>query len=237
MYLNSFLTEFVGLTILMAFGNGVVANVLLNKSKGQGSGWIVIVLGWAAAVFLAASVTNAQLNPAGTIASYMHSGGDFKLVLIQIAGQFTGAIFGAALVYLMYKLHFDNHENADEVLACFCTAPAIRNPLWNFVTEFLATFFLILIAAGLKKSSVLIGSIGGLSLFVLILGLGLSLGGPTGYALNPARDLGPRIAHFLLPLKNKRNSDWGYSWIPVLAPILGAIVAMYCVKLLAPYLN
>jgi glycerol uptake facilitator protein len=221
-----FVNEFLGVTTLILLGNGVVANVLLKNSKGQGSGWLVITLAWGIAVFCGVLVSKGgSLNPAGSIAAYLTGDHrDFAALMASISGQMLGAMFGAFLAYLVYKLQFDQHDNADEVLACFATGPAIRNPFWNFVAEFIATFALVFIA---KHISVTLefGSLQAIPLLFLILGLGLSLGGPTGYALNPARDLGPRIVHALLPLKNKRDSDWSYSWIPVIAPICGAIAA------------
>ena len=228
-----FLAEFFGTMTLIVLGDGVVANVLLNKSKGQNSGWIVITTGWAIAVmsgvFVSASLGGGgSLNPAGEVAG-MIAGGDVMVGLTNIAAQFLGAFVGAIVVYLLYYVHWAPTTDAGLKLAVFCTGPAIRNPLWNLVTEILATFMLVFVAGAIFSATVGIGGtagLGPLAIGALIWGLGLSLGGPTGYALNPARDLGPRIAHFLLPIPGKGDSDWGYSWIPVVGPVIGASLAM-----------
>jgi glycerol uptake facilitator protein len=228
-----FLAEFLGTFTLIVLGDGVVANVLLNKSKGQNSGWIVITTGWAIAVmsgvFVSASLGGpGGLNPAGEVAG-MIAGGDVMVGLTNIAAQFLGAFVGAIVVYLLYFVHWAPTTDAGLKLAVFCTGPAIRNPLWNLVTEILATFMLVFVAGAIFSATVGIGGTAGLgpiAIGALIWGLGLSLGGPTGYALNPARDLGPRIAHFLLPIPGKGDSDWGYSWIPVVGPVIGASLAM-----------
>jgi glycerol uptake facilitator protein len=230
--MNSFIQEFIGTAILILFGNGVVSNVVLKNSKGNSSGWIVIALGWGVAVFLGALASGgAAMNPAGSIADFIVNG-SFSAgeLLSKIGGQFAGAIFGSVLVYAAYKLHFDNHPDPAEQLGCFSNAPAIRNNFWNFVTEAIATAALIFIAMRMQDAVSDLGSVKNLPLLFLVLGIGLSLGGPTGYAINPARDLGPRIAHFLLPIKGKGSSDWGYSWIPVVAPIVGAIIGAFLAK-------
>lgn len=228
-----FLAEFFGTFTLIVLGDGVVANVLLNKSKGQNSGWIVITTGWAIAVmsgvFVSASLGGGgSLNPAGEVAG-MIAGGDVMVGLTNIAAQFLGAFVGAIVVFLLYFPHWEVTSDAGLKLAVFSTGPAIRNPLWNLVTEILATFMLVFVAGAIFSATVGIGGtagLGPLAIGALIWGLGLSLGGPTGYALNPARDLGPRIAHFLLPIPGKGDSDWGYSWIPVVGPVIGASLAM-----------
>lgn len=228
-----FLAEMFGTMTLIVLGDGVVANVLLNKSKGQNSGWIVITAGWAFAVMAGVYVSIAlggpgSLNPAGIIAGWF-AGGDVNAGLMSIAGQFVGAFVGAVLVYLLYFPHWAETKDAGLKLAVFSTGPAIRNPMWNLVTEIIATFMLILGAGAIFSGTIGIGGTAGLgpiAIGLLIWGLGLSLGGPTGYALNPARDLGPRIAHFLLPIPGKGDSDWGYSWIPVVGPIVGAVLAI-----------
>jgi glycerol uptake facilitator protein len=232
--MTPFIAEFVGTAILLVFGSSVVANVLLAKSKGQNSGWIVITLGWAMAVFVAvyavSKYSGAHLNPAVTIADAILSGNADKLYYIP--AQFLGAMLGALITYFIYKQHFDTAEEADLKLAVFCTAPAIKNNCYNFITEMIITFVFILCILLIDNSqkNINLGALDALPVALLVLAVGLSLGGPTGYAVNPARDLGPRITHFLLPIKNKRDSNWSYAWIPVVAPIVGAILAALCKK-------
>jgi glycerol uptake facilitator protein len=228
--MNDFITELIGTAILIILGNGVVANVVLQKTKGNNSGWIVITFGWAIAVFVAVFIAskmggNAHLNPAVTIALASLGKLDWSSVPIYIAAQFAGAIIGSVLMYLCYIQHFDATDDKDGKLAVFCNAPAIRNVLPNLITEIIATFVFIFGILFLTKAENSLGSLDALPVALLVLGIGLSLGGATGYAINPARDLGPRIAHFLLPIKNKRNSDWSYSWIPVVGPIIGCLLA------------
>jgi glycerol uptake facilitator protein len=231
--MNHFLGEFIGTAMLIILGNGVVANVLLNQSKGHGGGWIVITFGWAIAVFTGVYASTSlggggHLNPAVTLALAAFSDFDTSLLLPYIGGQFAGAFTGAIIVWLTYKKHFDaTTENPDAMRAVFCTAPAIRTPLYNFITEAVGTFILIMGALLMSKPSASLGTLDALPVALLVLGIGLSLGGPTGYAINPARDLGPRIAHFLLPIRGKGNSDWNYSWIPVLGPIAGGMIAAW----------
>ncbi|MGL4873421.1 MAG: MIP/aquaporin family protein [Clostridium sp.] len=223
---QQFLAEIFGTMILIILGNGVVANVLLKRTKGENSGLIVIAFGWAMAVcipvFIFSSVSGAVFNPAVAIALGIIGDLTWSQVGVFIIGQFIGAILGAIIVYLTYYNHFQETEDGDAKLACFCTSPAIRNFKWNFFTEFIGTFILMFGILGLGSAKMVDG-ISPIAVGLLILVIGVSLGGPTGYAINPARDLGPRIAHFLLPIKNKRDSDWGYSLIPVIAPISGAI--------------
>ncbi len=235
--MNPFLGEFIGTALLIIMGCGVVANVLLSNTKGQNSGWIVITFGWAMAVFLGVYASNAlggsgHLNPAVTIALAVASDFDSSLVGTYVAAQFAGAFTGAIIVWIAYKQHFDQTENKDLKLAVFSTAPAIRNPLYNLLTEAIGTFILLFGALTASKSAASMGALDALPVALLILGIGLSLGGPTGYAINPARDLGPRIAHFILPIPGKRNSDWEYSWIPVVGPIIGALIAVKVFTLL-----
>lgn len=226
--------------LLIIMGDGVVANVVLNKTKGNNSGWIVITFGWAMAVFLGVYASTSlggggHLNPAVTIAMAIFSETfESELMPTYIAAQFAGAITGAFLVWITYKQHFDATEDKDGKLAVFCTGPAIRSSLFNLITEIVGTFVLVLGAFTMSKPASLLGSLDALPVALLVLGIGLSLGGPTGYAINPARDLGPRIAHFILPIRNKRDSDWGYSWIPVIGPVVGAILAAYLYKLFIP---
>ena len=235
--MSPFLGEFIGTMLLIIMGDGVVANVVLNKTKGNNSGWIVITFGWAMAVFLGVYVSTSlggsgHLNPAVTIAMTAFSDFDAALLLTYILAQFAGAITGAIIVWLAYKQHFDETDDKDGKLAVFCNAPAIRGYGYNLVTEIIGTFVLLLGALAMSKPATTLGTLDALPVALLILGIGLSLGGPTGYAINPARDLGPRIGHFILPIKNKRDSDWGYSWIPVVGPIIGALLAAYLFKLI-----
>lgn len=235
--MSSFLAEFIGTFILIILGAGVVANVVLTKTKGNSSGWIVITLGWGMAVYMGVSASIAlgglgHLNPAFTIAMALAADFDIDNVLPFIAGQFAGAIAASIIVFIAYKQHFDETEDANAKLGVFCNAPAIRNTTWNLATEIIGTFVLVLGASLLSMPESKSGQLGALPVGLLVLAIGLSLGGPTGYAINPARDLGPRIAHFILPIKNKRDSDWGYSWIPVIGPIVGALIAAYIFKML-----
>lgn len=224
--MNHFIAELVGTCILILLGNGVVANVLLDKSKAQNAGWIVITVGWALAVTMAiyavGGISGAHINPAVTIALAMNGSFPWSEVAIYIAGQFAGAFLGACLVYLYYLPHWKATGSADAKLAVFCTGPAIRHTTGNFISEFLGTFVLIFGLLMIGANAFTEG-LNPLVVGLLILAIGASLGGTTGYAINPARDLGPRIAHALLPIPGKRDSDWGYAWIPVVAPVLGGI--------------
>ncbi len=230
--MNHFIAEFVGTAILIILGNGVVANVLLNQTKGHGSGWIVITFGWAIAVFTGVYASTAlggggHLNPAVSLALAAFSDFDNNNLLPYIGGQLAGAFTGAIIVWVAYKNHFDITTNADAKRAVFSTAPAIRNPIYNFITEAIGTFILVMGALLMSKPSASLGTLDALPVALLVLGIGLSLGGPTGYAINPARDLAPRIAHFILPISDKQGSDWKYSWIPVLGPIAGGLIAAW----------
>ena len=235
--MSPFIGEFIGTMLLIIMGDGVVANVVLNKTKGNNGGWIVITFGWALAVFLGVYVSTSlggsgHLNPAVTIAMTVFDNFDSKLLPVYILAQFAGALTGAIIVWLAYKQHFDSTDDKDGKLAVFCNAPAIRGYGYNLITEIIGTFVLVFGALAMSKPTSTLGTLDALPVGLLILGIGLSLGGPTGYAINPARDLGPRIAHFILPIKNKRDSDWGYSWIPVVGPIIGALIAAYLFKLI-----
>lgn len=227
--MNAFFAEFIGTAIIMVFGSGVVANVLLNKTKGNNGGWIVITWGWAVGVFtgvlIAAPYSGAHLNPAVTIALVLAKKFSITLLPMYICAQLLGAMFGSLLVWLAYKKHFDATEDGDSKLAVFVTAPNIRSYWHNVMTEAIGTFVLTLSVLYMAKPEVGLGALSALPVALVVLGLGLSLGGPTGYAINPARDLGPRILHFLLPISQKRDSDWKYSWVPVLGPIIGATLA------------
>jgi glycerol uptake facilitator protein len=229
--MHPFVYEFLGTAVLILFGNGVVANVVLNETKGHNSGWIVISFGWAIAVFLGVVVSSkgsgGHLNPAVTLTMAYLGRIDWSIVPYYIGGQMLGAFTGSFLVWLAYKQHFDATDSGPAKLACFCTHPAIRNSLYNFLTEAIGTFALILGVLYIASPASSMGSIDGLPVALLVLGIGLSLGGSTGYAINPARDLAPRILHFLLPIKNKRNSDWGYALIPVIGPVVGGLFATW----------
>lgn len=227
--MNVFLAELIGTMILILLGDGVVANVLLNKSKGQNSGWIVIAAGWgfavAIAVYTVGFITGAHINPAVTIGFAVVNPALWPQVPLYIIGQFVGAFIGAVLVWLAYLPHWAETESTGFKLAVFCTAPAIRNYGLNLLTEIIGTFMLLVGVLGIFNAKNAIGSgVGPYAVGILVFAIGLSLGGPTGYAINPARDLGPRIAHFVLPIAGKGDSDWGYSWIPVVGPIIGGII-------------
>ena len=228
--MSPFIGEFTGTAFLIILGDGVVANVVLNKTKGQHGGWIVIAFGWAMAVFLGVYIStklggSGHLNPAVTIAMTAFNNFDSSLLVTYIAAQFSGAIVGATIVWLAYKQHFAVTDDQDLKLVVFCNAPAIRSTGHNLLTEIIGTFVLVFGALAMSPAANSLGTLDALPVGLLILGIGLSLGGPTGYAINPARDLGPRIAHFLLPIPGKRNSDWSYSWIPVVGPVIGGLLA------------
>lgn len=227
-----YLAEVVGTMILILLGDGVVANVVLGKTKGNGSGWIVITTGWGLAVAFAVYVTGwvsgAHINPAVTISLAVIGSFPWALVPGYIVAQFIGAFLGAVLVYLSYKQHFDETEDAALKLATFSTGPAVRNTGWNLVTEIIGTAMLLFGILGIGHTFGLNAGTGAMNPFVtgfLIFAIGLSLGGPTGYAINPARDLGPRIAHAVLPIKGKGDNDWGYGLVaPIIGPIVGGIL-------------
>ena len=235
--MSPFLAELLGTMFLIILGDGVVANVVLAKTKGNSSGWIVITFGWAIGVFtgvyIASHGSNAHLNPAITIAMAIFNGFPWSDVPVYIAGQMAGAMLGALIVWLSYRQHFDETKDPDLQLATFCTAPAIRNSLYNLISEIIGTFVLVLGALYLTKSTNSLGTLDALPVALLVLGIGLSLGGTTGYAINPARDLGPRIIHAFLPIKHKGKSDWSYSWIPVVGPIAGGLIAAFVYKVIS----
>jgi len=220
--------EIIGTAILILLGDGVVAAVLLNHSKAQNSGWIVITWGWGMAVMVAVyavgQFSGAHLNPAVTLGLWINGNIDAGDVPQYLVGEFIGAMVGATLVFLAYYQHFAATEDPGLKLAVFSTGPAIRNTGWNLVTEIIGTMILLIGVLGITdpgNKGVGTASLGGLLVGLLVLGIGLSLGGPTGYAINPARDLGPRIMHAILPIPGKGPSDWGYSWIPVVGPLIG----------------
>lgn len=242
--MSPYTAEFIGTALLVLLGNGVVANVLLRDTKGQGAGWIVITFGWGMAVFVAVfcvgDISGAHINPA--VSFGLAAAGEFSWSEVPgyVVAQMLGAIFGGTVVYLFYRDHYPPTGEADFKLATFCTAPAIRGTLSNFFSEAVGTFVLVFAvlsmaapqvvfepaeAGGRTSGQLGLGAIGALPVGLLVFAIGLSLGGTTGYAINPARDLGPRIAHAFLPIAGKRDSDWGYAWIPVLGPIVGGVLA------------
>lgn len=228
-----FLYEIGGTAMLMLLGVGVVANVVLGKTKGNGGGWLLISFGWGLAVFAGVFVafkTGAHLNPAVTIGILSSGAAEyadgipvtFANTVAYLAAEMIGAMIGAVLAWAVYKKHYDEEKEAGNILATFSTGPEIRSYGWNFVTEVIATFvlvFVILLFGGTPDK------LGPLAVGLLVVAIGASLGGPTGYAINPARDLGPRIVHALLPIPNKGSSDWAYSWVPIAGPLVGAIIA------------
>lgn len=227
--MSIFLSEFLGTAILIAFGNGVVANVVLNKTKGQNSGWIVIAFGWAiavfAGVFISAKYSGAHLNPAVTLAFVYLKKISWNVVPQYLAGQLLGAMTGSIIVWLSYLQHYKATENAESILATFATSPAVKSSFHNFLTEFLATFIFVLCILFIVAPSNSLGSLDALPVALLVLGIGLSFGGPTGYAINPVRDLGPRIVHQLLPIAHKGGSEWKYALVPILGPLCGGLLA------------
>lgn len=234
--MSPFIAEITGTALLIILGGGVVANVVLDKTKGNKGGLISITFGWAIGVFVGvyatAAASGGHLNPAVTIGFAIEGSFPWSQVPAYILAQFIGAMLGAFIVWLSYRQHFDDTQDADSKLAVFCTGPAIRNGFYNTITELVGTFVLVLGAMLLSKPDMKLGALDALPIALVVLGIGLSLGGPTGYAINPARDLGPRIMHALLPIKNKRDSDWSYSWVPVVGPVLGAALAGLVFKFL-----
>jgi len=237
--MHIFLGEVIGTMFLILLGDGVVANVLLAKSKGQNSGWIVITTAWAMAVFVGVYTSlavggNAHLNPAVTIGLAVSGAVPWSAVPVYLGGEFIGAALGAILVWLSYLPHWAETQDPGLKLAVFSTGPAIRNTTANLICEIIGTFALMFgvflikgaqMVSGGAVSTISLGALGALPVALLVWVIGLSLGGPTGYAINPARDLGPRNMHTLLPIAGKGDSDWAYSWIPVVGPIIGAAIA------------
>ena len=227
-----FLSETVGTALLLTLGGGVVANVALTKTKGFNGGTLMVNFGWGLAVFvgiLASYSSGAHLNPAVSIAQLILGNITFGAFLVYVLAQMVGAIIGAVVVWLAYKQHFDEEPDPATKLGVFSTGPAIRNYGWNLVTEIIGTFVLVFtiiaITNGASPNAANLGPLGGLAVALLVVGIGASLGGPTGYAINPARDLGPRIAHAFLPIKGKGGSDWSYAWVPVVGPLVGGALA------------
>ena len=231
--LTKYVFEFLGTLVLILLGDGVVACCTLNKSKGQGGGWVVITMAWGLAVMfgvlVSGPISGAHLNPAVSIGTALAGTFDWALVPGYIVAQMLGAFCGATLVYIYYKDHFDATAEQDAKLGVFCTIPAIRNLWRNTFCEAVGTFVLVFVILSLSTKGnvpeVGMGDLGAFPVTMLIMAIGMSLGGATGYAINPARDLGPRIAHALLPIKGKGTSDWGYSLVPIVGPTIGAAIA------------
>jgi glycerol uptake facilitator protein len=230
--MNNFLAEVIGTAILIILGDGVVAGVLLARSKAQNAGWIVITAGWgfavAVAVYAVGNISGAHINPAVSLGVFLTGGTtpdgtafEFGTLLTYWAGQMLGAFIGGVIVYLHYLPHWAETEDSGLKLAVYSTGPAIRNPVGNVLSEVIGTFVLVFGVFAILQPGNEVGALGPLLVGILVFGIGLSLGGPTGYAINPARDLGPRIAHFVLPIAGKGDSDWGYSWVPVVGPLIG----------------
>lgn len=251
--MHPYLGEFVGTMLLLMLGGGVNANVALPKTTGSGGGWILITIGWGMSVFVAAwcvaEVSGAHLNPAVTVGLAAAGTFDWGLVPGYIGAQLLGAIAGAGVMYAMYRDHFHACDDPDAKLGVFCTAPCISNPLRNAFTEAVGTAMLVLAilvvadptistpldgatTAGGEEVKIGLGTLGVLRVGLLVVTIGLCLGGPTGYAINPARDLGPRIAHALLPIPGKRDANWSYAWVPVVGPLLGGVGAALAYLLL-----
>ncbi|HEU4720524.1 MAG TPA: MIP/aquaporin family protein [Gemmatimonadaceae bacterium] len=240
--MSPLLAELLGTALLVILGDGVVANVVLQRTKGHDAGWIVITTGWALAVTIAVysvgSISGAHLNPAVTIGLATIGTFPWADVPGYVAAQIAGAFLGAIVVWLAYLPHWAGTTDAGAKLAVFCTAPAIRNPVANVVTEVIGTFVLVLgILAVLSPANLAQGSdwsrgLGPLLVGVIVWSIGLSLGGPTGYAINPARDLGPRLAHAVLPIPAKGGSDWSYAWVPIVGPVIGGVLGALCYQVI-----
>jgi glycerol uptake facilitator protein len=231
---NYYVGEFFGTMILILLGDGVVGGVLLGRSKAQGAGWIVITAGWAFAVMSGVYTARAIgapgfINPVGPLAGVMTGTLSADKAVGCMAAEFAGAFCGAVLVFIHYRPHWAETADPAAKLGVFCTAPAVRSPLDNFLSELIATFVLVFVGTAIIEKEIgrgLVAPLGG----ALVWGIGMSLGGTTGYAINPARDLGPRVAHAILPIPGKGGSDWGYAWVPVLGPFAGAAVAVVLAK-------
>jgi len=237
--MNEYIAEFIGTFLLILLGNGVVANVVLKDTKGHSGGWLLISMGWGLAVFVGVSVagpvSGAHINPAVTLG--LAAAGQFAWSQVApfIVAQMLGASAGALTVWLFYRHHFNRTEDSGTQLACFSTGPAIRKPLSNFISELIGTFVLIFVILYIAEPELTLGSdveakiglgtLGALPVALLVTAIGISLGGTTGYAINPARDLGPRIMHSILPMDHKGSSDWPYAWVPIFGPFVGAVLA------------
>jgi len=227
--MEAYLGEFLGTMILVFLGTGVVANVVLHGTKGNGSGWTVIVLGWMVAVMVPVmmfgAMSGAHFNPAVTLGLTISGNFSWEQVPGYMVSQMAGGLIGGILVFVFYRPHFQVTEDKNAKLAVFATAPAIRSPIDNLISEFMATFLLVFAILGAVAYAPKEAVPGPIAVAAIILAMGTALGGTTGYAMNPARDLSPRIAYWLCPIKDKRDADWGYSWIPVVGPLLGGLVA------------
>jgi glycerol uptake facilitator protein len=227
--MTPFVAELVGTCLILILGEGVVANTILAKTKGNGGGIIVIAFGWSIAVFVGvfstSAISGAHLNPAVTIGLAVAGKFDWALVPTYILAQFLGAMLGSTLNWLNYRQHLNATTDPDLQLACFSNGPAIKSTFHNLFSEALGTMILVIAVLFMTKATNSLGPLDALPVALVVLGIGLSLGGTTGYAINPARDLGPRIMHAILPIKGKGSSDWGYSWIPVVGPAIGAVAA------------
>lgn len=237
----AYIYEFLGTFILVLLGDGVVANTTLKGTKSEGAGWLTITFGWGLAVFMGVVVagpySGAHINPAVSVGLAIAGLFPWSLVPGYVLAQVSGGFLGGVVVYLFFKTHFNQTGDPDAQMGVFCTAPAIRHPRSNFFSELVGTFVLIILvlyivgptfeAATIEEAKIGLGSIGALPVALVVTGIGISLGGTTGYAINPARDLGPRIAYAVLPFAQKRDADWGYSWIPVFGPIAGAAIAAF----------
>lgn len=235
--MDVFIGELIGTMLLILLGNGVVANCLLAQSKAQNGGWIVISTGWGFAVmvpvFIVGWISGAHLNPAVTLSLCFIGKSNWFLLPNYLCGQMLGAMLGSLLVWFFFKPHWKKTDDAFKKLNCFCTTPAIRNFFWNFIAEMIATFVLLIGILGiLDRHNEISSGVGPIAIGFLVFSLLLSLGGATGVAINPARDLGPRIMHAILPIDGKGSSDWPYSWIPVAAPILGGVLGALCYRYL-----
>lgn len=227
-----FFSEMLGTMLLTLLGCGVVATNLLSNSKGKGGGWLMVNFGWGLAVFAGVFVaykTGGFINPAVTLGFVANGATEFAPgvevnvanTLVYLVAQVLGGLIGAVLCWLAYRQHFDAHQDPAEKLGVFSTGPQYRNSTWNLITEIIATFVLVFVVLSFGETPT---ELGPLAVALLVVGIGASLGGPTGYAINPARDLGPRIAHALVPIKGKGSSDWGYSWVPIVGPIIGGVI-------------
>ena len=233
--MNPLMGEFIGTTLLVLLGNGVVANVLLKNTKGHNSGLIVIAFGWALAVFIGvfsvAAISGAHLNPAVSVALALAGKFAWAKVPGYVLAQMLGGMGGAGIMWLIYRKHFDSTDCSDTKLATFCTSPAIRSLPGNLASEIVATFVLVFAILSMAAPTMSMGALDALPVALLVLGIGVSLGGTTGYAMNPARDLAPRIMHAILPIQNKRDSDWNYAWVPVIGSLIGGALAAVCYNL------
>ena len=241
--MSPIVAEFIGTTILILMGGGVVANVLLNGTKGHNGGWIVITTAWALAVFIGVVIagphSGAHLSPAVSVGLAVAGKFSWDNVLPYFLAQLSGSMLGAVLVWIVYKDHFDATRDGDLKRAVFCTDPAIRNPIRNLISETVGTFVLILCVVSFTDAKISetdqivgLGSIGAIPVALVVWAIGLSLGGTTGYAINPVRDFGPRVVHALLPIKDKADNDWGYAWVPFIGPIIGAALAGFLFSLI-----